>query len=125
MKAVKGFDNKSTELRLRMEFVRLGLIGWQIRPCGVDGAPDFLFPKEKIIIFVDGCFWHGCPKCGHIPRTNKAFWKAKIEGTRSRDRKNTKALRNKGFKVIRFWEHELRGNLTRCLKKILSNIGSA
>jgi len=122
MKAVKGNGNKSTELRLRMALVYSGLNGWQVRPSGIIGTPVFLFPTEELVIFVDGCFWHGCPKCGHLPKTNAAFWKAKIEGNRMRDIETAKTLRDKGFKVIRFWEHDLRENMTGCIEKLLKKL---
>lgn len=63
MAAIKGRNNKSTELRLRMILVSLGISGWKMQKQGMPGRPDFYFESRKLIIFVDGCFWHGCPKC--------------------------------------------------------------
>lgn len=71
------------------------------------GKPDFFFPSEKLAVFVDGCFWHGCPTCGHVPKSNSAFWRAKIQRNRERDESATEKLEAIGIKVIRFWEHEL------------------
>jgi DNA mismatch endonuclease (patch repair protein) len=122
MKAVKWKNNKSIELRLRMALVHAGIRGWQVRPGGIIGTPDFVFQKEKVVIFVDGCFWHGCPKCGHLPKTNEAFWKTKIERNKIRDIKTAKTLRDGGLKVIRFWEHELRENVGGCIRKLLRNL---
>ena len=82
MAAVRGRGNKTTERGLRLGLVRGGVRGWKLRPKGLRGNPDFLFPEARVAIFVDGCFWHGCPDCGHVPRTNRAFWAAKIERNR-------------------------------------------
>lgn len=105
-----------------MALVHAGIRGWQVRPGGIIGTPDFVFQKEKVVIFVDGCFWHGCPKCGHLPKTNEAFWKTKIERNKIRDIKTAKTLRDGGLKVIRFWEHELRENVGGCIRKLLRNL---
>ncbi len=58
-------------------------------------------------MFVDGCFWHGCPKCGHVPTANNAYWNAKIDGNRRRDREYDRRLHERGFRVLRIWEHQL------------------
>lgn len=69
--------------------------------------PDFVFPTRKVVVFVDGCFWHGCPRCYVRPKQNRKFWDAKREGNQARDKKQSRALRAAGWKVIRLWEHEL------------------
>src|SRR3712207_4254253 len=78
MGAVKGRGNRSTEVRLRLALVRSKIKGWKVHPKGLVGKPDFYFPTNKLVIFVDGCFWHGCLECGHIPKSNKPFWETKI-----------------------------------------------
>lgn len=70
--------------------------------------PDFVFPKLKLAVFVDGCFWHGCPKHATWPKQNAAFWRAKILGNIQRDRLVNRTLRKAGWRVLRIWEHELR-----------------
>ena len=70
--------------------------------------PDFVFRKERVIIFVDGCFWHGCPIHGTRPKDNRAFWRKKITANQTRDRRVHRTLRNVGWKVLRIWEHSLR-----------------
>jgi G:T-mismatch repair DNA endonuclease (very short patch repair protein) len=75
-------------------------------------------PISNKAVFVDGCFWHGCRRCGHAPRTNAAFWEAKIERNRDRDLLTTRRLRRKGLRVLRFWEHELHDDLERCISLI-------
>jgi DNA mismatch endonuclease (patch repair protein) len=68
--------------------------------------PDITFRALKVAIFIDGCFWHGCPKHGTRPRSNSYYWRAKIERNISRDRIYDRALRSAGWRVIRVWEHD-------------------
>jgi DNA mismatch endonuclease (patch repair protein) len=75
----------------------------------VFGRPDFVFPDLKLAVFVDGCFWHGCPRHFIRPRGNAAFWRKKIAGNKSRDRIVNRTLRRMGWRVLRIWEHELVG----------------
>jgi len=118
MASVRGGNNKSTEQKLGMALVRAGIRGWRLRASDIRGRPDFYFSLEKLAIFVDGCFWHGCPRCGHIPKTRGKFWSAKITRNRERDRSVTRKLRRQGLMVLRFWEHELRADLGRCVARI-------
>jgi DNA mismatch endonuclease (patch repair protein) len=69
--------------------------------------PDFVFRREKVAIFVDGCFWHGCPEHFRRPKSRQKFWDAKIARNIARDVSVTKALRKAGWRVLRLWEHEL------------------
>ena len=66
---------------------------------------DVAFPKRKVAVFVDGCFWHGCPIHSHLPKSNQEYWIPKLERNRNRDNVNTEKLQNEGWKVIRFCEH--------------------
>lgn len=68
--------------------------------------PDIAFLKQKVAVFIDGCFWHGCPQHGRTPRSNQAYWRLKLEGNMARDRKTTQRLEAAGWTVIRVWEHE-------------------
>ena len=70
--------------------------------------PDFVFRKERVSVFVDGCFWHGCPIHGTRPKGNRAFWRKKITANQTRDRRVHRTLRKAGWKVLRIWEHSLR-----------------
>lgn len=106
MGAIRGKGNRTTEARLRLRLVRMGLRGWTMHP-DLPGRPDFYFSGKRVAVFVDGCFWHGCPKCGHIPKTNRAFWKAKIQRNRRRAVKINRDLKSAGLSVVRIWEHEL------------------
>jgi DNA mismatch endonuclease (patch repair protein) len=67
---------------------------------------DIVFPRQRIAVFVDGCFWHGCPVHGTWPKNNAQWWRAKIEANRSRDRDTDRHLADLGWVVIRIWEHE-------------------
>jgi DNA mismatch endonuclease (patch repair protein) len=124
MAAVRGKGNKTTEVKLQMALVRAGISGWLTHPSRLPGKPDFYFPKEKLAVFVDGCFWHGCSKCGHLPKTNRAFWATKIDRNRSRHRKVARLLNRNGVSTVRFWEHQLRDHLERCVYRIANQIAA-
>lgn len=73
---------------------------------GVGAKADIVFPCRRVVVFVDGCFWHGCPEHCRIPTRNREYWVAKISRNRLRDNRVTTALRSSGWQVIRIWEHE-------------------
>jgi len=125
MAAIRGYGNKTTEERLRLGLVRAGIRGWRLRPRDIQGHPDFFFSEVRLAIFVDGCFWHGCPSCGHVPQKNRSFWAAKLARNRERDSRTTKRLENEGYIVLRFWEHELRDSLSLCITKVIRVIETA
>jgi DNA mismatch endonuclease (patch repair protein) len=106
MSRVKGRGNRLTELRLMNLFREHGFIGWR-RNAEVFGRPDFVFPKARLAVFVDGCFWHGCPTHGSIPSSNTDFWIAKLERNKQRDRLVVRELKKQGWTTIRIWQHEL------------------
>lgn len=108
MSKIPSKGNRSTEWCFRMMLVRNGIKGWNLQPKGIDGHPDFAFPDERIAIFIDGCFWHGCPKCGHIPKSNVEYWSEKIQKNMKRDRIKRSLLREQGWLVIHLWEHDLK-----------------
>lgn len=118
MQAVKGKGNRTTEARLRAALVQARLRGWTSNARTVRGQPDFFFRAESVAIFVDGCFWHGCPRCGHVPKKNSAFWEAKITRNTERDAQTTVELRTHGILVLRFWEHQLTDNLGACIERV-------
>ena len=118
MALVRGTGNKKTELRLIQILRSNGIRGWR-RGSKLPGKPDFDFSKLKTAVFVDGCFWHGCPKHATWPKNRAAFWLAKITGNKARDRKVNRLLRAKGWMVLRIWEHELRRtNEARLLRRL-------
>lgn len=115
MRAIRSFGNKTTEKRLASLLTKHGVRGWRPHLRGIVGNPDFVIKEKRIAIFVDGCFWHGCPHCGRIPRTNKAYWVAKIARNKRRDRTISRTLRALGYRVIRLWECRLRSNPKHCV----------
>ena len=82
------------------------------------GKPDIVYPSLKIVIFVDGCFWHKCPNHYQPPKTRVSFWKNKISGNVERDKKNNMLLQSDGWHVIRVWEHEIKDSLSTCVYQI-------
>lgn len=108
MAKVKSKGNKSTEWRVRAWMIRAGLSGWRVCPADIAGSPDFVFDRERLVIFTDGCFWHGCPQCAKRPSSNTDYWDQKIERNVMRDRRTTRALKREGWKVLRIWEHDLK-----------------
>ena len=109
MAKVRSKGNKDTELRLVAIFKAHGITGWR-RHRPVFGKPDFVFPAERIAVFVDGCFWHGCPSHYRAPAQNGDFWVRKLNNNRNRDKLVTRTLRARGWTVLRVWEHALKGN---------------
>jgi DNA mismatch endonuclease (patch repair protein) len=75
--------------------------------------PDFVFPKSRTAIFVDGCFWHGCPRHATKPANNRAFWRRKLAGNKTRDRVVNRALRRAGWTAVRIWEHQLQSQKSK------------
>jgi len=84
----------------------------------MDGKPDFASKKKKIAVFVDGCFWHKCPKCYRPPKTNKKYWIPKIERNVERDKQITNELEELGWTAMRFWEHEVLESSQECAEQI-------
>lgn len=121
MAAVRGKGNRSTEMRMVTLFREYGITGWR-RHQSLPGRPDFIFRKEKVAIFVDGCFWHGCPRCYRAPATRKKFWAAKIGENRRRDRRVSRELRSAGWSVLRVWECSLRKRPEAVLARILRKL---
>jgi len=119
MRSVRSTGNKSTELRFRSGLIRAGIRGWKIRP-RMPFNPDFVFPVERIVIFVDGCFWHGCPSCSKSPKTNSEYWNMKISRNKIRDKKATHFLSQEGWNILRFWEHALKRDMTLCMNQTRS-----
>lgn len=119
MRAIKAKLNATTELRFRAHLIRNRVEGWKVRAEAVPGCPDFFFPSGRIAVFVDGCFWHGCPKCGHTPKSNRPYWRKKLARNKQRDTQIKRKLHSSGIKVLRFWECQLRDDPSSCLKRLL------
>lgn len=104
MAKIRSEGNRSTELALASLFRRAGIKGWR-RHVPLPGKPDFAFPRLRVAVFVDGCFWHGHKHRCRLPSANRAYWSRKIERNRARDQAVNKVLRDMGWRVIRIWEH--------------------
>lgn len=119
MAKVRSKGNASTESAVIALFREASITGWRRHPKGMLGNPDFYFPRARLIVFVDGCFWHACPVCKrNSPQTRADFWQQKIDGNRRRDNRTRRKLRQQGYSVFRIWEHDVRGRPDRCIGKI-------
>ena len=121
MSRVRNRANRSTEATVAVRLTEVGLNGWIQNDAAIVGRPDFHFPASRIVVFVDGCFWHGCPHCRRrTPRNNRAFWLKKIADNCRRDNRVRRSLRNRGYKVLRVWEHAARAGswINRLLRAI-------
>ena len=108
--------NTGPELRLRKMLWNRGL-RYRLRS-RLPGRPDVIFPGFKLAIFVDGCFWHGCPEHGVMPRNNARFWAAKIAQTKERDAAAERRLGEAGWRVIRLWEHEIKASAETAAERV-------
>lgn len=86
------------------------------------GKPDAVFPAKKIAVFIDGCFWHGCPSHSRTPLSNSEYWEQKIARNRDRDREVTKACKKQGWRVIRIWEHDAKKRPGLAVAKIMKSL---
>ena len=127
MARVRGRGNASTVGALAAVLRAQGWSGWRqqaVRGRAARGEPfrvrpDFVFRSRRLVVFVDGCFWHGCPRHGTKPKGNAAFWRAKFRRNQKRDRRDTRNLRRAGWNVVRLWEHELR---TKARPRLLAKL---
>ncbi|MFA6371074.1 MAG: very short patch repair endonuclease [Methanothrix sp.] len=97
------------EIILRRTLWSIGVRGYRKYP-DLPGKPDLIFKKAKLIIFVDGCFWHGCPIHFKRPKKNIKYWDKKIDGNKKRSKEIDKLLKDLGYHVLRIWEHDIRSN---------------
>jgi DNA mismatch endonuclease (patch repair protein) len=118
MSQIRGKDTRP-EVRLRKLLWSEGIRGYRIH-YRLPGKPDIVFTKKKIVIFIDGCFWHKCPVCFQEPETRKDFWIKKIHSNIDRDKNVDEKLKNDGWTVIRIWEHEIRKDPENAVRKIIA-----
>jgi DNA mismatch endonuclease, patch repair protein len=98
-------QNTTPELLLRKALWSANLRGYRLHPKHIPGRPDVAFTKNKLAIFVNGCYWHRCPKCNYaLPKTNTEFWQQKFTRNTERDRRKKRGLQRLGWKVIFVWE---------------------
>ncbi|MDW8405516.1 very short patch repair endonuclease [Chloroflexus sp.] len=121
MASVKSSGNRSTEARFRNILSVAGISGWREQARDLTGKPDFVFDQERIAIFIDGCFWHGCPICYRRPQSSQEYWDQKVQSNIKRDRKIRSALRRQGWSVLRFWEHDLK-NPEKVMRRVLLSL---
>lgn len=110
------------ELSLRSELHRRGL-RYRVDQKPLEGLrckADIVFRRQKVAVFVDGCFWHGCPEHGTSPKTNASYWSAKIARNMERDRQNDAELGDAGWSVVRVWEHEPPGDAATRIARLLA-----
>jgi DNA mismatch endonuclease (patch repair protein) len=117
-----GPFNTRPEVRLRSRLHRRGRrfrVGRWLSFDGIRMRPDIIFPRARVAVFVDGCFWHSCPDHGRTPSTNREYWTAKLERNRRRDQRQTDALERAGWTVVRVWEHEAPGAAANLVEAVL------
>ena len=123
---MRGIGTKRTAVEKRARSVlRLQKIKYKGNVKSLPGSPDLVIPAFNLAIFVNGCFWHGCPRCYTAPKHNRKWWNQKISNNRRRDRRVIRKLRNQGYSVLNLWEHDsdermkilIRGAINRQLLK--------
>lgn len=106
------------ETTLRKALWEQGIRGWRLYRQDLPGNPDLAFARWRLAVFVDGCFWHKCPRCFRRPHTRLRYWDSKIAGNVARDRLQRAILRKRGWRVVKFWEHQVLGDPARCAAKV-------
>ena len=123
MSRIRARDTRP-ELALRQALFAEGIRGWRCHVRGLVGKPDLAFTRWKVAVFVDGCFWHGHPDF-FTPGKSGAYWDAKIERTRERDKQVNLALRNAGWRVLRLWDFEVEGDVDACVRQVEALLDAA
>ena len=118
MAAIRSHGNRSTENAIRFRMIRAGVCGFKLCASNLPGRPDFVFENARLVVFLDGCYWHGCPRCYRAPASNTGYWSQKFARNKARDRKVGRLLRAGGWRVVRFWEHEIEHNPARVVERI-------
>ena len=121
MSCIRKTDT-APELALRRALWAGGVRGWRLR-AKLPGTPDIVFSRARLAVFVDGCFWHGCPRCAiPTPRSNRSYWKPKIERNKVRDVRVRRKLNALGWSVLRLWEHEIVRDPESCARKVAERL---
>lgn len=124
MSGIRSKGNRATEICMVALFRRHEIIGWRRHDKRVFGTPDFVFRSQRVAVFVDGCFWHRHKNCdlAYIPKSGRRgieFWLRKFDANINRDRKVTRCLRNRGWKVLRVWQCQLhRSNWSKIARRV-------
>ena len=122
MSRIRKFGNASTEMRVVRLFRQHGITGWR-RHLSLPGRPDFTFRRERVVVFIDGCFWHRCPECRWTPTSNTDYWLPKLDQNVAKDREADRQLAERGWVVIRVWEHLLSKNIEVVVSCIRNALG--
>lgn len=123
MQAVKGKGTKP-ERRLWAMLAGMGIKGWKKNVDALIGKPDVVFTSQRVVVFIDGCFWHGCPHCRRkLPETNREYWERKIKRNVELAQIHNEQLQRDGWTVVRVWEHEM-ADMTMVGARILRAIGN-
>lgn len=115
--------NTQIEILIRRALFALGL-RYRIHQSLLKGSRrevDIVFPKARVAIFVDGCYWHCCPEHGSIPRANRQWWEEKLNSNKQRDRDTNERLEQDGWRVIRVWEHEDPVDAARAIAEVVTS----
>lgn len=115
MSRIRGRDTKP-EIKLRKALWTAGM-HYRLRN-SLPGKPDIIFPSAKLAVFVDGCFWHSCPEHATWPESSSKFWREKIVGNMERDKRVNAQLKDIGWNVLRFWEHEIKNSVDAVVRRI-------
>jgi len=97
---------------------------YRVRPT-LPGTPDLVFVRERVAVFVDGCFWHGCPEHYTAPKTNAEFWRQKVDTNRNRDSRADAQLRQLGWHPMRLWEHAIIAEVDEAVRLVLATLRAA
>lgn len=122
MSAIRGRGNKSTELRFLKLLKESKITGWRRHYKIATYRPDFVFLKQRVVVYLDGCFWHGCPLHFKSPQSNIEFWQLKIEINMQRDISTDKMLAAKQWRIVRIWEHDLKKYPDQVVERISSEL---
>lgn len=123
MSLIRSQGNMATEIKLIRLMKQWKIGGWR-RHQNLPGRPDFAFPKQRVLVFVDGCFWHGCPLHFRTPKSNSSTWRKRIQTNVSRDKRISRSLRSSGWRVLRIWQHDLRGDSQKIRARINRALGT-
>jgi len=118
MASIKSSETRP-EVLLRKNLWAQGLRNYRKYP-KLPGRPDLCFPTQKLVIFVDGCFWHGCPSHCRLPKKNSDYWTEKIAYNQERDLRINRELQSNGFTVLRIWEHDITGDVLQIVQQVKS-----
>ncbi len=120
MSRIKG-KNTKPEIKLRKVLFKNGCRGFRVSS-KITGKPDIVFTKKKIAVFIDGCYWHKCTKCFIKPKTKTKWWMEKINRNVTHDNEVDTQLKSYGWKVLRFWEHDINKSIDKVLNKMITQL---